>query len=71
MPLNPPEHQFGELTPYGDPSWYRTYNRRVTLRSCCAAEDELTPAQPLLQRLPPRLPRARARLRGRGGDAVL
>ena len=36
MPLNPPEHQFGELTPYGDPSWYRTYNRRVTLRSCRA-----------------------------------
>ena len=44
MPTNP--HQFGDLVPYGDPSWYRNYNRRVDaaqdamsrcLRRCCFA----------------------------------
>ncbi len=38
MPVNHAE--FGDLVPYGDPSWYRNYNRhgRSSLHICAVAE---------------------------------
>lgn len=46
MPTNP--HQFGDLVPYGDPSWYRNYNRRVG----CIMRRMLSSASLLLYRFP-------------------
>ena len=41
MPTNP--HPFGDLVPYGDPSWYRNYNRRVGQRTRHALQRRASP----------------------------